>query len=70
MQSLDLGDGLVEGLTLSSGDLELKGAGLAGTIATLERQVRNVIPINVGGMNLQRRYRHPRRYHREPLQGC
>jgi hypothetical protein len=35
MQSLDLGDGLVEGLALGSGDLELKLTGLAGTIGTL-----------------------------------
>jgi hypothetical protein len=35
MQSLNLGDSLVEGLALGSGDLELKRAGLAGTIGTL-----------------------------------
>lgn len=38
MQSreVDLGDVLVEGLTLSLGNLELKGSGLAGTIGTLK----------------------------------
>jgi hypothetical protein len=35
MQSLDLGNSLVEGLALSGGNLELKGGGLTGTIGTL-----------------------------------
>ena len=35
MQSLDLRDGLVEGLTLGSGNLELKSGRLAGTVGTL-----------------------------------
>lgn len=35
MESLDLGDGLVEGLALSGGNLELKRGGLAGTVGTL-----------------------------------
>lgn len=35
MQSLDLGNGLVEGLTLSGGNLELKSGGLTGTVGTL-----------------------------------
>jgi hypothetical protein len=35
MQSLDLGDSLVEGLTLSLGNLELEGGGLARTVGTL-----------------------------------
>lgn len=35
MQSLDLGNSLVEGLALSSGDLKLKGRGLTGAVGTL-----------------------------------
>lgn len=35
MQSLALGDGLVESLALGSGDLELQSARLAGTVGTL-----------------------------------
>jgi hypothetical protein len=35
MQSLDLRDGLVESLTLSGGNLELKSGRLAGTVGTL-----------------------------------
>jgi hypothetical protein len=33
---VDLGNGLVEGLALSLGDLELESGGLAGTVGTLE----------------------------------
>lgn len=36
MESLDPGNGLVEGLALSGGNLKLKGGRLAGTVGTLE----------------------------------
>lgn len=35
MQSLHLGNGLVEGLALSGGNLDLEGGGLTGTVGTL-----------------------------------
>lgn len=35
MESLDPGNGLVEGLALSGGNLKLKGGRLAGTVGTL-----------------------------------
>lgn len=40
MQSLStLGCGLIEGLALSFGNLQLKSGGLAGTVGTLQEQI-------------------------------
>ena len=68
MQSLALGNSLVEGLALGGGDLDLESTGLAGTVGTLEGFRMENVKVKVR-VNLQRMYRHPRRYHREPRPG-
>lgn len=68
---VDLGDCLVEGLTLGLGDLQLKGRGLARAVGRLftEGGQSEKCCVRDGQKVIQQRSRHPRHYRRGPHRG-